>query len=119
MLNGQDVGRMAHYLDVLCPSLFPSRFQNGIPGYQGAIVHPYEIAHESTKRTVHIAKLAGCQVRPWIQDFSDDRCDRRVYRAAGVRAQFRGSFEPVGLGTRHGTHGSYTQDGRICKILLT
>ncbi|MDX1521793.1 MAG: putative glycoside hydrolase, partial [Anaerolineae bacterium] len=40
---GQDIERMAEYLDVLCPMLYPSTFGSGIPGYKQAVAHPYEI----------------------------------------------------------------------------
>lgn len=97
-LIGQDIGRMAQYLDVLCPMLYPSTFQGGIPGYKYAIAHPYETVYESMKRAVHQVEALGCRVRPWIQDFPDYAFDKRAYGAAEIRAQMRGSFDGGGVG---------------------
>jgi LysM repeat protein len=97
-LIGQDIGRMAQHLDVLCPMLYPSTFGSGIPGYNDAIAYPYEIVCESMKRAVQRVEPAGCRVRPWIQDFPDYRFDERVYGPAEIRAQMQGSFDGGGAG---------------------
>jgi hypothetical protein len=98
MAIGQDIERMAQYLDVLCPMLYPSTFGSGIPGYQYAIAHPYEIVYETMKRAVSRVEPLGCQVRPWIQDFPDHRFDRRIYGPNEIQAQMRGSFDGKGTG---------------------
>lgn len=95
---GQDIKRMADYLDVLCPKLYPSTFGRGIPGYEHAIAYPYEIVHESMKRLADQVTLPVCRIRPWIQDFPDFRFDKRVYGPDEVRAQMRGSFDGGGDG---------------------
>jgi len=95
---GQDITRMADYLDVLCPKLYPSTFGRGIPGYKHAIAYPYEIVHESMKRLADQVSSPDCRVRPWIQDFPDFRFDRRFYGSDEVRAQIRGSFDAGGDG---------------------
>jgi nucleoid-associated protein YgaU len=95
---GQDIERMAQYLDVLCPMLYPSSFGSGIPGYQYAIAYPYEIVYESVRRAVRRVEPLGCCVRPWIQDFPDYRFDKRVYGPAEIRAQMQGSFDGGGIG---------------------
>jgi LysM repeat protein len=95
---GQDIKRMADYLDVLCPKLYPSTFGRGIPGYEYAIAYPYEIVHESMKRLADQVSSSVCRVRPWIQDFPDFRFDKRVYGPDEVRAQMRGSFDGGGDG---------------------
>lgn len=97
-LIGQDIGRMAQYLDVLCPMLYPSTFGSGIPGYQNAIAYPYEVVHESMKQAVSRVGSQSCQVRPWIQDFPDYRFDKRVYGPAEIRAQMQGGFDGGGVG---------------------
>jgi LysM repeat protein len=98
MLIGQDIERMAQHLDVLCPILYPSTFESGIPGYKNAIAFPYHIVYESMKQAVRRVQPLGCHVRPWIQDFPDDRFDKRVYGAAEIRAQMRGSLDGGGTG---------------------
>lgn len=95
---GQDIRRMAQYLDVICPMLYPSTFGSGIPGYEQAIRYPYEIVFESMKRAVQKSRPSNCLVRPWIQDFPDYRFDKRVYGPAEIRAQMQGSFDAGGSG---------------------
>ncbi len=98
MLIGQDIERMAQYLDVLCPILYPSTFESGIPGYKDAFAYPYHIVYESMKRAVRRVEPLGCRVRPWIQDFPDHHFDKRVYGPAEIRAQMQGSLDGGGIG---------------------
>jgi LysM repeat protein len=98
MLIGQDIERMAQYLDVLCPILHPSAFESGIPGYRDAVAYPYQIVYESMKRAVRRVEPLDCRVRPWIQDFPDYRFDKRVYGPAEIRAQMQGSLDGGGIG---------------------
>ena len=95
---GQDIKRMADYLDVLCPKLYPSTFRVGIPGYEYAIAYPYQIVYESMKQLAEQVGSRGCRIRPWIQDFPDFRFDKRVYGPDEVRAQMWGSFDGGGDG---------------------
>jgi LysM repeat protein len=93
MLIGQDIERMAQYLDVLSPMLYPSTFDNGIPGYRLPVAHPYEVIYESARRAVSRVNWLGCTVRPWIQDFQDYRFDRRNYGPEEIQAQIKGCFD--------------------------
>jgi hypothetical protein len=92
-LIGQDIERMAQYLDVLSPKLYPSSFGNGIPQYKLPVAHPYEVVFESAKRAVERIGQYGCLVRPWLQDFPDYRFDKRVYGKEEIQAQIQGSFD--------------------------
>ncbi|MCB0163475.1 MAG: LysM peptidoglycan-binding domain-containing protein [Anaerolineae bacterium] len=92
-LIGQDIERMAHYLDVLCPMLYPSTFGSGIPGYKVAVAHPYEVVYQSAQRAINRVKSSGCLVRPWLQDFQDYRFDRRTYGRTEIQAQIKGAFD--------------------------
>jgi LysM repeat protein len=98
MLVGQDIERMAQHLDILCPMLYPSAFEGGIPGYKDAMAYPYQIVYESMKQAVRRVEPLDCRVRPWIQDFPDYRSDQRVYGPAGIRAQMQGSLDGGGIG---------------------
>lgn len=92
-LIGQDIGRLAPYLDVLSPMLAPSTFGSGIPGYKFAIAHPYEVVYESARRAVERIKRFNCAVRPWLQDFPDYRFDKRIYGREEIQAQIKGCFD--------------------------
>lgn len=97
-LIGQEIKRMAHYLHVLCPLLYPSSFEDGIPGYQYAIDHPYETVYRTMKQAARRAEPSGCRVRPWIQDFPHHYFDGHIYGPVEVRAQMQGSFDGGGIG---------------------
>lgn len=92
-LIGQDIERMGHYVDVLCPMLYPSAFGSGIPGYKDAIAYPYEVVYQSAQRAVERVTSLGCAIRPWIQDFPDYRFDKRVYGREEIQAQIKGCFD--------------------------
>lgn len=97
-LIGQDIDRLAQYLDVLSPMLYPSTFGSGIPGYKFAVAHPYEVVHESARRAVARVTQFNCSVRPWIQDFPDYRFDKRVYGKEEIQAQIKGCFDAGSTG---------------------
>jgi len=103
---GQDIDRMAEYLDVLSPMLYPSTFGSGIPGYKFAIAHPYEVVYESARRAVERLSDFNCAVRPWIQDFPDYRFDKRVYDQEEIQAQVKGCFDA-------GSNGFMVWDPRV------
>jgi len=90
---GQSIERIAQYVDVLCPMLYPSTFGSGIPGYKMAVAYPYEVVFESAKRAVDRLTQTGCVVRPWLQDFPDYRFDKRVYDRSEIQAQIKGCFD--------------------------
>ena len=90
---GQKIERMAEYLDVLCPMLYPSTFDKGIPGYKIPVAHPYEVVHNSAKIAVQRVSNWACDVRPWLQDFQDYRFDKRTFGRAEIQAQIKGSFD--------------------------
>jgi hypothetical protein len=73
--------------------LYPSTFDNGIPGYKLAVAYPYEVVYESAIRAVNRVKSFGCAVRPWIQDFQDYRFDKRSYGREEIQAQIKGCFD--------------------------
>lgn len=90
---GQQLERMAGYLDIISPMLYPSTFDKGIPGYKEAVAHPYEVVHNSAKIAVQRTATTNCQVRPWLQDFQDYRFDKRLFGQAEIQAQIKGGFD--------------------------
>jgi len=98
MLIGQDIERLAQYVDVLCPMLYPSTFNKGIPGYKEAIAHPYEVVCQTAQKAVTRINGFGCTVRPWIQDFPDYTFDQRVYGKTEIQQQIKGCFDSGSLG---------------------
>ncbi|HXV97235.1 MAG TPA: putative glycoside hydrolase [Anaerolineae bacterium] len=117
-LIGQDIERMAQYLDVLSPMLYPSTFGSGIPGYKFAIAHPYEVVYESAQRAVSRVAPLGCAVRPWIQDFPDYRFDKRVYGKEEIQAQIKGCFEAGCAGFMVWDHRVKYTDGAYAPVRL-
>lgn len=110
-LIGQDIERMAPYLDILCPMLYPSTFGSGIPGYKVAIAYPYEVVYASAQRAVDRVKPLKCAVRPWIQDFPDYRFDKRVYGKTEIQAQIKGCFDAGSTGFMVWDHRVKYTDG--------
>ena len=46
---GQRLEDLVTHLDYVCPMLYPSGFQYGIPGYRNPVASPYEIVYRSLK----------------------------------------------------------------------
>ena len=92
---GQQIEAMAPYLDVLSPMLYPSTFEDGLPGlpeYKEAIAFPFEITNLSTQKAVDRLREVNpdLEIRPWIQDFPDYGFDRRTYTPDEIRLQMEG-----------------------------
>ncbi len=84
---GQTLDSVARNVDYICPMLYPSGFQFGIPGYPNPVRHPYEIVNLSLKRALERTNLATVRFRPWIQAFRDYAFGRKPFGGAEIRAQ--------------------------------
>ena len=46
---GQRVEELAPHLDYICPMVYPSGYQLGIPGFRNPVVNSYEVVRESVR----------------------------------------------------------------------
>ncbi len=76
---GQRLEDIVGHLDYICPMLYPSGFQYGIPGYRNPVANPYEIVYLSLKRAQERTNLPSYRFRPWLQAFRDYAFDRRYF----------------------------------------
>ncbi len=76
---GQRLEDLAPYVDYICPMLYPSGFQYGIPGYRNPVANPFEIVYLSLKRAQERTNLPSHRFRPWLQAFRDYAFDRRYF----------------------------------------
>ncbi|MFA6431579.1 MAG: putative glycoside hydrolase [Candidatus Margulisiibacteriota bacterium] len=67
---GQDLKRMAKYLDVLCPMLYPSHFHAGYDGFANPGSHPYYFMNTGVKKSLEILSGEATVLAPWIQGFN-------------------------------------------------
>jgi len=86
---GQRLEDLAPYVDYLCPMLYPSGFQYGIPGYRIPVANPYEIVYLSLKRAQERTKLPPQRFRPWLQAFRDYAFDRRDFKDKEIMSQVK------------------------------
>jgi hypothetical protein len=94
-LNDTDIGQkldpIAGAVDYLCPMLYPSGFQFGIPGYRNPVQHPHEIVYLSLKKAQERTKISTLRFRPWLQAFKDYAFDKRQFNGKEVGDQIRAS----------------------------
>ena len=86
---GQRLEDLAPHVDYLCPMLYPSGFQYGIPGYRIPVANPYEIVYLSLKRAQERTKLPSQRFRPWLQAFRDYAFDRREFKDKEITSQVK------------------------------
>jgi len=95
---GQRIEELTPHLDYICPMVYPSGYQLGIPGYRNPVANAYMVVHESVrlirKRSTHTV----VRVRPWLQDFRDYAFDHRIFGVTEVRDQIRGADEAGATG---------------------
>ena len=90
---GQRIETVVHDVDRLCPMLYPSGFEYGIPGYRQAAAYPYEMVRLSLDKAIERTQVEKKRFRPWLQAFRDYAFDRRVYGPPEIRSQIRGAEE--------------------------
>ena len=86
---GQRLEDLSPHVDYLCPMLYPSGFQYGIPGYRIPVANPYEIVYLSLKRAQERTKLPAQHFRPWLQAFRDYAFDRRDFKDREITSQVK------------------------------
>jgi hypothetical protein len=96
-LNDTEIGQrledVAPHVDYLCPMLYPSGFQYGIPGYRNPVAHPYEIVYLTLKRAQERTRLPSTRFRPWLQAFRDYAFDRRHFKEKELHGQINAARE--------------------------
>jgi hypothetical protein len=96
-LNDTEIGQrledLASLVDYLCPMLYPSGFQYGIPGYRIPVAHPHEIVYLTLKRAQERTRLPSIRFRPWLQAFRDYAFDRRYFRGKELEGQINAAKE--------------------------
>jgi len=109
--TGQDVARLAAYVDVLAPLVYPAHFSLGVPGCANPSAHPVEavaLTIRALRGRLATVGFAG-EVRPWLQDFPWDAAGRR-FDAETVRGQMQAALDSgaAGFGLWHPT-GDYSR----------
>ena len=109
---GQRLEDLAPHVDYICPMLYPSGFQYGIPGYRIPVANSYEIVYLSLKRAQERTGLPSQRFRPWLQAFRDYAFDRRYFQDKEIIDELKAA---VGFGS-HGwmlwnPRNNYTSDG--------
>ena len=95
---GQRLEDVVPLLEYMCPMLYPSGFQYGIPGYRNPVAHPYEIVYLSLKKARERTHLPPVRFRPWLQAFRDYAFDRRHFTGKEIRDQ-------INAAEKFGSHG--------------
>ncbi|MGB4572897.1 MAG: putative glycoside hydrolase [Rectinemataceae bacterium] len=76
--TGQDVEMLSNYVDILCPMLYPSHFEQDFLADAPAELRPYRIYRTGTLRNRHIAR-GRVLVRPYVQAFYLDVSYDRIW----------------------------------------
>ena len=86
---GQRLEDLAPHVDYICPMLYPSGFQYGIPGYRNPVANPFEIIYLSLKRAQERTNLPSHRFRPWLQAFRDYAFDRRYFNDKEILGEIK------------------------------
>jgi hypothetical protein len=96
--TGQDVELLAKYVDVICPMLYPSHFEQGFLAQAPAEQRPYRIYKIGTLRNAYIARKKVV-VRPYVQAFFlNVSYDRAYYNPEYVKREVAGVRDASNLG---------------------
>jgi hypothetical protein len=96
--TGQDVELLAKYVDVICPMLYPSHFEQGFLAQAPAEQRPYRIYKIGVLRNAYIARKKVV-VRPYVQAFFlNVSYDRAYYNPEYVKREVAGVRDAINLG---------------------
>ncbi len=96
--TGQDVELLAKYVDVICPMLYPSHFEQGFLAQAPAEQRPYRIYKLGTLRNTYIARKKVV-VRPYVQAFFlNVSYDKAYYNTDYVKREVEGVRDSANLG---------------------
>jgi uncharacterized low-complexity protein len=88
---GQKVDAALGAVDVVCPMLYPSGYQFGIPNYKNPVQHSYEIVFLSLKRAQERTGASPLRFRPWLQAFRDYAFRGGDFKEDRMRIQIKAS----------------------------
>lgn len=95
---GQRLEDIAAVIEYMCPMLYPSGFQFGIPGYRNPVANPHEIVYLTLKHARERTRVPSVRFRPWLQAFRDYAFDRRPFTGKEIREQ-------IDAAEKFGSHG--------------
>ena len=67
---GQDVKRMAKFIDVISPMFYPSHYHSGFDGIKNPGSHPYYFLSEGIRKTKLLLSGEAVKIVPWLQGFN-------------------------------------------------
>lgn len=93
--TGQRLNRMATFVDIVSPMLYPSHFSRGFHGFENPADEGYHFYYDGVKRVHELSAKPGLVVRPWLQAF---RWRVTNYNEAYIRDQIAGNQAGGGVG---------------------
>jgi hypothetical protein len=87
---GQQVEKISQNVDIVCPMVYPSHYDNGSYGIDSPNKDPYNTVVKAMKDTKERLAGTGAMGRPWLQDFS---LLGVKYGVAEVKAQIKAAEE--------------------------
>jgi len=67
---GQDLKKMAKFIDVVSPMFYPSHFHYGYDGFDNPGAYPYYFVNTGVEKTKEILSDEAVSIVPWIQGFN-------------------------------------------------
>ncbi len=86
---GQNIAKMAQYLDYLSPMVYPSHYNTGEYGIANPEANPHDTVTMSLADFQKKLEGTNCKLRPWLQDFSL----RMTYGVTEVESQINACYE--------------------------
>ncbi len=86
---GQNISKMAQYLDYLSPMVYPSHYNTGEYNIANPEANPHDTVYLSLEDFKKKLEGTNCKLRPWLQDFTL----KMPYGASEVLAQIKACYD--------------------------
>jgi len=65
---GQKIEKVCQNVDIVCPMVYPSHYDDGSYGLDKPDAHPFELVTAAMKDTARRLAGTGAKGRPWLKD---------------------------------------------------
>ncbi len=110
---GQSFEEIGPAVDYISPMLYPSSFQDGIPGLSNPLSDPYRIVFASLQRAKERTGFPPVTFRPWLQAFNDYAFDHRKFGKVQIEAQIKAAQDSGGGWMLWDSRNRYPEDALV------
>jgi hypothetical protein len=90
---GQDLGKMAKNVDIVCPMVYPDHYPLGYGGIAYPPAEPYKTITRALSKAEALVQGTGTKCRPYLQAYRDIQSQRIDYTPKMIKEEIRAAAD--------------------------